>query len=230
VVLSPAAVVEVLEWMAMASFGGRALLDGTSLLAGRHGQPLCDERVTIVDDPGYAHPAASSCPFDAEGTVRLPVTMIDRGRAGDAVTDLASAARLKDPRGSTGHAAVGDLVDGAMPANLVFLPGADSVPEMIARVERGLYVTRFHYVNGLLDTRRATMTGMTRDGTFLIEHGRLGRAVRNLRFTESMLDAFSRLGGIGRELQAIPTTWLAVGAYLAPALLLRAFTFTGRSR
>jgi predicted Zn-dependent protease len=91
-------------------------------------------------------------------------------------------------------------------------------------------VTRFHYVNGLLDTRRATMTGMTRDGTFLIEGGRVGRAVTNLRFTESVLAALGRVGGVGRELQAVPTHWLMVGSYLCPALLLRGFTFTGRTR
>ncbi len=85
-------------------------------------------------------------------------------------------------------------------------------------------------MNGLLDTRRATMTGMTRDGTFLIEHGKVGRGVRNLRFTESIVEALGRVGGIGRELQAVPTHWLMVGTYLCPALLLRGFTFTGRSR
>jgi predicted Zn-dependent protease len=93
-------------------------------------------------------------------------------------------------------------------------------------------VTRFHYVNGFLDTRRATMTGMTRDGTFLIENGKPGRAVRNLRWTESILDALSpaRLGGIGRELRSSATSWTKLGQVLAPALLVRGFRFTGRSR
>jgi PmbA protein len=133
---------------------------------------------------------------------------------------------------STGHAAPFgiEMGDEPVPANLVFLPGKDSVEDLIGRVERGLFVTRFHYVNGLLDTRRATMTGMTRDGTYLIEDGKLGRAVGNLRFTQSVLEALGRVGGIGRELQAIPTHWLMVGNYLCPALLLRGFTFTGRSR
>ena len=74
------------------------------------------------------------------------------------------------------------------------------------------------------------MTGMTRDGTFTIENGKLGRAVGNLRFTESILEAFGRIDGIGRELQAIPTHWLMVGNYLCPPLLVRGFKFTGRSK
>jgi predicted Zn-dependent protease len=91
-------------------------------------------------------------------------------------------------------------------------------------------VTRFHYVNGLLDTRRATMTGMTRDGTFLIEGGTLGRGVRNLRFTESVLAALGRVGGIGRQLHRVPTRWSSGGTLSVPALLVREFHFTGKSR
>ena len=108
-------------------------------------------------------------------------------------------------------------------------PGDASIEELCARVERGLLVTRLHYVNGLLDTRHATMTGMTRDGTFLIEHGKPGRAVRNLRFTERMLEAFTRVGGIGRDLQASPGHWVLGSVTTCPAVLLRDFSFTGRS-
>lgn len=230
VVLAPSAVSELCEWMSMASFSARPFLDGTSLLCGRRGEPVCDARVTLVDDPGHAHPDAVVWPFDTEGTPRQRVALIDGGRAGAPVSDRATAARLGAE--STGHAAPFgvELSDEPVPANLVFLPGEDSVEDLIGRVERGLYVTRFHYVNGLLDTRKATMTGMTRDGTYVIEDGKLGRAARNLRFTQSILEAFGRIGGIGRDLQAIPTHWLMVGNYLCPALLLRGFTFTGRTR
>ena len=93
-----------------------------------------------------------------------------------------------------------------------------------------LAVTRFHYVNGLLDPRRALQTGMTRDGLFLIEQGRVTRGVRNLRWTESMLDAFARMDGATRERQAVGTSWTSAGAFIAPAVLLRGFHFTGRSR
>jgi predicted Zn-dependent protease len=86
-------------------------------------------------------------------------------------------------------------------------------------------------VNGLLDTKRATMTGMTRDGLFLVEDGKVGRPVRNLRWTESLLDAFSRVGGVGRELRAVAQHWTGGhGGCLCPHILLRDFHFTGRSR
>jgi PmbA protein len=230
VVLAPAAVAELLEWMALASFGARSVLDGTSLLAGRAGQALVSPRVTLSEVVGTA-----DIPFDSEGVPRLPVDFFRDGRAGQPVTDLVSAARLADGRGSTGHAAPlsaqGDSTD-PVPSHLVLRPGDKSEEELIAEVERGVYVTRLHYVNGLLDTRRATMTGMTRDGTFVIESGQLGRAVKNLRFTDSILEALgeARLGGIGRETACVPTWWSSAGQVECPALLLRAFQFTGTSR
>lgn len=232
VVLMPPAVAEAMEWMAMTSFSGKALLDGTSLLDGRQGERLCSDAITIFDDAGYPHPQAIPLPFDAEGVTKERVVFVDRGVGGRVATDLTFAARLEDGRGSTGHALpVGeDLTEGPTPTNLVVAPGDASVDELVGRVERGLFVTRFHYVNGFLDTRRAAMTGMTRDGTFLIENGRLGRAVHNLRWTESFLEAFSRVGGVGRELRATAATWTSLGTLLCPALLLRGFKFTGRSR
>lgn len=230
VVLAPAAVAELLEWMALASFGARSVLDGTSLLAGRAGELLVSPRVTLSEVVG-----AADIPFDTEGTPRQPVDFFREGRAGLPVTDLVSAARLADGRGSTGHAAPltpqGDSTD-PVPSHLRLAPGDQTEAQLIAAVERGMYVTRLHYVNGLLDTRRATMTGMTRDGTFLIEGGQLGRAVKNLRFTDSLLDALgdARLGGIGRDSACLPTWWSSAGQVETPSLLLRGFHFTGTSR
>jgi PmbA protein len=230
VVLAPAAAAELFEWMALASFGARSILDGTSLLAGREGELLCSPRVTLRDlvGPGDA-------PFDSEGISRQPVDFLSQGRAGSAVTDLVSAARLGDPRGSTGHAAPltpqGESTDPGA-AHVHLTPGEHSEEDLIGKVDRGLYVTRLHYVNGLLDPRRATMTGMTRDGTFLIEGGRLGRAVKNLRFTDSLLDALGeeRLGGIGRDPVQLPTWWSSAGQVETPAVLFRTFHFSGASR
>jgi len=235
VVLAPAAVAEALEWMAHTSFSARALLDGASLLAGREGQPLCAPEVTVRDDAGFAHPQALPLPFDSEGTVRRAVTFIDRGRGGEVMRDLGTAAKLGEPGGppvrSTGHAPslADEMADGPVAANLVMLPGETPAAQLVGRVERGLYVTRFHYVNGYLDPRRAVMTGMTRDGTFVIEDGRLGAAVRNLRFTESFLEALGRVGGVGRELACVPSRASSIGSVLCPTLLVRGFHFTGGS-
>jgi len=227
VVLAPPAVAELVEWMADASFRGTTLLDGSSLLAGRSGLPLCDPRLTIADRPGPGDPG-----FDAEGASRREVRCIDAGHGGQVLTDRLTAARLGDAAGSTGHAApLADLDSGApTPQHLWMAPGDRSEAELIAAVDRGIYVTRFFYVNGLLDTRRATMTGMTRDGTFLIEGGALGPGVRNLRFTESILEAFGRIGGIGRDAVDVPTWWAEGGVITVPALLIGGFHFTGVSR
>src|SRR5262249_54005847 len=210
-VLAPPAVAELLEWMAMASFGARAVLDGTSLLVGREGAAVVDPRITLVADCQYDHPDRGGAPFAAAGVARTRVALFDGGRAGQSVTDLATGAKMGRP--STGHAppAAGLIdVEGPAPAHLVLLPGDATLAELVAGVDRGIYVTRFHYVNGLLDTRRATMTGMTRDGTFAIEGGRIGRAIKNLRFTESILEAFRRVGGVGRDLEAVPTHWTSL--------------------
>jgi PmbA protein len=227
VVLAPEAIAELIEWMAMASFGGKSLLEETSLLTGRRGDTLCDAAVTIREQID-----ASEAPFDAEGVSRQPVTFIDAGKGGRVVTDAITAARLADPRGSTGHAPpLGEEEEfGPMPVHVRLLPGQKSEEELIAGVDRGIYVTRFHYVNGLLDTRRATTTGMTRDGTFLIEGGKLGRGIHNLRFTEHMLEAFTRHGGLGRDARDVPTWWSDVGTITTPAVLIREFHFTGKSR
>ncbi len=234
VVLAPPAVTELLEWMAMTSFSARSVLDQGSFLTGRRpGEALVSPLVSIGDDGAYPHPSIIPTSFDAEGTTRVPVDFVRAGGAGQPCSDLATAAAI-GASASTGHASglTNDLAEGAGPAHLILHPGDATVDQLVGRVERGLYVTRFHYVNGLLDTRRAVMTGMTRDGTFLIEGGQRGRGVRNLRWTESILDALSaeRLGGIGHELRSSATSWTKSGQVLAPALLVRGFRFTGRSR
>jgi predicted Zn-dependent protease len=107
---------------------------------------------------------------------------------------------------------------------------ADSSEELLSGLKRGLWVRRLHYVNGLLDPRRAVMTGLTRDGTFLVEGGRVKRAVGSLRFTDSLLEAFERVDGLTRARQVVPNWWSETGSCAAPAILVRGLTFTGGSR
>ena len=105
-----------------------------------------------------------------------------------------------------------------------------SVEDLIAGIDRGLYVCRLHYVNGLLDTQRAVMTGLTRDGCFLVEKGKIVRAVGNMRMTDSFTDALARADGMTRARSAIPTWWSDAGAVVVPAVRFRAFRFNGRSQ
>jgi len=107
---------------------------------------------------------------------------------------------------------------------------ASSVDDLLAGVDRGLYVCRLHYVNGMLEPRRAVMTGLTRDGCFLVERGKIARPVGNLRFTDSFLEGLARCDAMTRERKAVPTWWTDAGAFVAPAVRLRAFRFNGKSQ
>jgi len=230
VLLEPPAVAEILEWLSFASFGSQSFTEQSSCLFGRAGETITGPEITIYDDGLDDDPAALVSPTDAEGVRRRRVLLIDAGRAAGPVLDTAGAVRLgKTPNEATGHAArVGETWQlGSVAQNLAMAPGDDSFEALLGRVDRGLYIKRFHYVNGLLDTRRALMTGMTRFGTFRIDHGQIGPPMVNLRWTQGILEAFSRVGGITRQRRAVPVWWSPAGAMLVPAILLRRFRFTG---
>ena len=227
VVLEPHAVAEICEWLALTSFGARAVEDGSSALAGRIGEPLTGAAVTLYDDALAGEDGAPTAPFDAEGTPRRRVTLLDGGVARAVVHDRTSAALAA--AASTGHAPpIGDeLFDGGpVPQHLMLAAGDATVDELVGRVERGLYVARFHYVNGLLDTRRALMTGMTRDGLWRIENGRIAGAVANQRWTESFLDAGRRVDGISRA-RALIAGGLSECWFVCPTILVRGWKFSG---
>ena len=123
----------------------------------------------------------------------------------------------------------GGMMSGAVPANIRMEAGQKTSEDLISAVSNGLLITRFHYVNGMLEPRRAVMTGLTRDGTFLIRDGRLARGVRNLRFTDSVLEAFSRIEGVSTTLRTLGTWWSSLGSVTAPTILVRGFEFTGKT-
>jgi predicted Zn-dependent protease len=229
VILEPAAVAELLEWLALTGLGARSVEDGSSCLAGRSGQRLTGA-VSIYDDALSGESGCPTLPFDAEGTPKERVVLIDNGVAREPVHDRGTAAKCRTR--STGHAPpIGDETFelGPVPQHLQLAPGDAELDALVGRVERGLYVSRFHYVNGLVDTRRALMTGMTRDGLFLVENGRLGRGVRNLRWTESLLEALARLDGMTRVRQIV-AAGLSDAVCVAPTILVRGWRFTGAGR
>lgn len=229
VILEPEAVTELMEWMAQTAFTAKSVEQGQSFLIDKRGETLTGESVTIHDDPHCSAGVGVPTHFDAEGVATRPITFIDGGKAGDVVHDTRSA--RKAGCSSTGHAVVDPLTAQtfASPSHLVFNPGGASTQDLLDRVDRGLWVTRFHYVNGMMDPPNAQMTGLTRDGLFLIEKGKVTRGVGTLRFTEKILEAFQRIAGIGSELRAVPTWWSGGGFFAAPTLLIRDFEFTGRS-
>jgi PmbA protein len=226
VILEPHAVAELLEWLALTSLGARSLEDGSSALAGRLGETLTGA-LTLYDDALGGEDGCPSAPFDAEGTPRRRVVFLDGGVAGAVVHDRATAAHAGTA--STGHAAsiADDFADGGpAPQHLMLAGGDASVDELVARVDRGLYVSRFHYVNGLLDTRRALMTGMTRDGVWRIESGRIAGPAGNQRWTESLLEAGRRIGGISRA-RTLIAGGLSDSWFVCPTLLVRGWKFSG---
>ncbi len=231
VVLEPEAVAELLEWLSTISVGAPEVEQGTSPLAGRLGQRITGEDIDLVEDPLDPGDLGFGVPFDREGTWRRRVPIVEKGTARDVLYDRTYGARAG--KASTGSAllpAIGSA--GGVGATALSLGGgaAESVDELIAGMGRGLYICRLHYVNGLLEPRRAVMTGLTRDGCFLVEKGRIARPVGNLRFTDSFLEGLARCDGMTRARKAIPTFWSDAGAVVAPAIRMRAFRFNGKSQ
>jgi predicted Zn-dependent protease len=227
VILEPAAVAELLEWMSFIGLNSKAIEDKTSFLVDRMDQAITGPQITLVDD-GIDNPA-DKVPFDVEGTPKRRTVLIDKGVAKEMVFDRLYGHR--SGRSSTGHAVgVGLGTEaGAFPTSLCLEGGTDSRQSLIEKVERGLWITRFHYVNGMLRPKRAVMTGLTRDGTFLIENGRLARGIKNLRFTDSVLEAFERIDGLTVARSTIPNWWTDMGSVTAPTVLIRGLKFTGKT-
>lgn len=223
VILEPAAVNEILEWLIYIGFGAGSFIDDTSFMSGKIGKKIMDKKITIYDDGNDL--SGFPVPFDFEGVKKRRMDIIKSGVAKSVAYDTLLAKRRKAK--TTGHALIPDDMEGPFPSNVFIEQGNHTIDEMIAKVERGIMVTRFHYVNGLLDTKTASMTGMTRDGTFYIEDGKIKYPIEDMRFTESILEAFSRIEGISTERQAFPVSWSDVGASVVPALLIREFNFSG---
>jgi PmbA protein len=182
VVLEPEAVSDLLMDMAWLSFGALPVQEGRSFLSGRIGEQVLGENVTLRDDP--YHPLHRGCPFDGEGIPTKATTIVERGVAKSPVYDRQTAA--KEGRESTGHGLPAPNTVGPITRHLVLEGGSGSTARLVEDVERGLLVTRVWYTN-VVDPKSVTLTGMTRDGLFAIESGRVTRAVRNFRFNQSIV-------------------------------------------
>jgi PmbA protein len=217
VVLEPAAVAEWIEYLSYIAFSGKAYEEGRSPLSGRLGQKVTGEHVTIWDNA--LDPRTIPQALDFEGMPAGRLTIIDRGVAKAVATSFYRARRLKKRR-STGHALPANTGYECLPMHL-FMRGGDSSTERLVRsMKRGLLVTRFHYTN-ILDPLKTILTGMTRDGTFLVEDGEIVGPVRNLRYTENVLEALGRIDGLSRRLT------LVRGPIVVPAVKMREVQFTG---
>lgn len=219
VVLEPAAVATMLDYLSYCGMGAKQFIDGESFLVGRIGERLAAPPITLADDVG--HERSVGIGFDFEGVPRKRVPVIDQGIATGPVTDWRTSRKLNvEP---TGHNS-GSTEFGPYASHLVLEGGSESLGQLIAGVEDGLLVTRFHYVN-VLDRPSTLLTGMTRDGTFRITNGEVAGAVHNFRFAHSVLDALRSTSGVGRDLAAFAPDYGSFGCTVASALRVEDFNF-----
>jgi PmbA protein len=217
VVLEEYAVVDLLDMLGYLGFSALAVQEERSFV--EIGRRIGSELVSIVDD-GH-DPAGMPMGFDYEGVAKQRVDLVDHGVCQGVVYDSQTAAR--DGVASTGHGLPAPNPWGPFPLNMVMAAGDHSRDDLIAGLDRGLLVTRFHYTNPV-HPKLAIITGMTRDGTFLVEDGRIVGPVKNLRFTQSYLEALACTVGVARERRTLKGF---LGGVVVPAIRLEAWTFTG---
>jgi predicted Zn-dependent protease len=225
VVLEEYAVSDLLQYLSYIGLSGLAVEEGRTFVT--PGERITGERISIWDDGN--DPAGLPMPIDWEGTPRRRVDLITGGVSTGLVHDLASAARAGVA--STGHGLPAPNTYGAWAVNLFMAGGeAPSAEALCEGIERGVWVTRLHYVN-VFDPRRSSLTGMTRDGTFLIENGRITRPIKDMRFTQSVMEAFSGVIAMTRDtgLHA-GDDYDFVSAQRVPAVALSGFNFTSATR
>ncbi len=225
VILEPEAVAELVMWLGYIAFGAKSFQERTSFLSGRIGERVMGKSVTIADDGN--NPDGLALPFDCEGVPKQRVSLIDRGTAAGIVYDTTYGLLYGHP--STGHALYAEDTDGPIPLHLFMEPGAARREELIRGCERGVLIPRVHYVSGLLNPPEALMTGLTREGAFLIEHGKLKAPITTMRFTQSLLEAFSHVRGISRERQLVADP-MQDGCTVMPTMHLAKFRLTGQSQ
>jgi predicted Zn-dependent protease len=222
VVLEPMAVDTLVAFLAYIGFGGRAIAEGRSPFSGKQGQQVCAPSIHIFDDA--LSPDTLGLPFDFEGTPKRKVSLVEHGVFRTGAFDRRTAKMAGTE--TTGHALPPPNPEGAFPLNLFLEPGDATVEQMVAATKRGLLITRFHYSN-VVHPIETVITGMTRDGTWLVEDGQIQYPVKNLRFTQSILEALSNVDLIGRESALVSEFFFA--ATRVPALKIGTFNFSGKS-
>jgi len=214
VILEPAAV-SVIVFM-FSGFNALAVDEGRSFLAGKMGQKLLGDNITLISDP--YHPLHQGRPFDGDGIPTKRVVLVDKGVAANLVYDRLTA--KKHGVEPTGHGRGGSNAYGAYPSNIVMEGGEATLEDMIASTDKGILVTRFWYMR-VVDPMKVIVTGMTRDGTFWIENGNIAYGIKNFRFNQNVLDMLNNV-----EMMSEPTL---AGGMVVPAMKVRGFNFTSGS-
>jgi predicted Zn-dependent protease len=226
VILDPYAAGDLLDMLASDGMGALSVQEGRSWLNGRIGQKVMADIVTIVDDG--LDDSGLPMPFDFEGVPKKAFPIVESGVVKGPVYDSFTAGR-ETGKNSTGHATPPSpaVRYGPLPMNLFLRPGSIELEKMIRTTEFGLYITRFWYTR-TVHPRDAVVTGMTRDGTFVIRSGEIAHPVKSLRFTQSYVEALSHAEAIGSRPRVLRTSYGT--AVSVPAVKLGKFRFTSSTR
>jgi PmbA protein len=231
VILEPAAVLDIVGFMFW-DVGGSALLEQRSFLNDRIGTQLFGENITVWDD-AY-HPLQAGVPFDGEGVRRQRLKLIENGVVQRVTYSRSSAKRMQEsemarrvgPVQPTGHGFAVPSEIGEAPLNIVFAgpSGGDSqtVEQMVASTEHGILVTRLWYIREV-DPYEKVLTGMTRDGTFLVGNGKVVGGIRNFRFNESLLHMLRNVEVMGTPVRSCGEESFDM---VVPPMKVRDFNFT----
>jgi predicted Zn-dependent protease len=225
VVLEAECVATMAEFLAFYGFNAKQVIEGQSGI--RLGEAQFDPAVSIWDD--VTGPVGIGVAFDADGTPKRRLDLVTAGTSTALAHDRRTAQRLTTE--STGHAVEGGDVWGPITLNLFFGPGDQTMEELLAGVRRGLLVTTFNYCR-ILDPKTQVVTGLTRNGTFLVENGEVGPGVSNLRFTQSFLEALApgNVVGVGADARYADSEFFGTGVVHVPPVHLGAFRFTGGAK
>jgi predicted Zn-dependent protease len=221
VILEPAAVLDLVGQM-FGDFSATAVADSRSFLTDRVGTKLFGDNIHISDD--VAHPLQAGVPFDGEGVPRRKLTLVDAGVPRELAYARSSAQRAGvEP---TGHGFPLPNEVGEAPLNIVIAGGSATVDQMISATDLGILVTRLWYIREV-DPYEKIMTGMTRDGTFLIENGRVNRGLRNFRFNQGIIELLNNVEALSPAARASGEETFDM---VAPAMKVRGFNFTEVTR
>jgi predicted Zn-dependent protease len=221
VILEPAAVLDLAGQM-FGDFSATSIRDGRSFLNDRIGKKIFGGNITIHDD--VCHPLQAGAPFDGEGMPRRGLTLVEDG----VVRDIAYSRQAAALAGvaPTGHGFPLPNEEGETPANIVIAGGDTPVEQMVASTERGILVTRLWYIREV-DPYEKIFTGMTRDGTFLVEGGEVTAGVRNFRFNQGLMEMLSNVVDLSPAVRASGEETFDM---VVPAMLIRDFNFTEVTR
>ena len=225
-ILEPAAVIDLLSYLWW-DFSGTSHIDKLSCLLDKVGEKVFGDNITIVDD--VTNKNQCGCPFDGEGVPRQTITLVENGVIKNLVHSRLSAKKMQTK--TTGHSVAQPSAMGEMPLNIVIEGGISSIEEMIKQVQgdqEAVSLTRVWYVREV-DPSTKLLTGMTRDGTFLVKNGAVVKPVKNLRFNVSLLELLNNVIALGPSVRAAGAEGIEVPA-VVPAMMVKDFNFTEGTR